>query len=85
MNLNDNIVAAQPRIVFSIALATVIEYAAATYGPETIPRLLAAASEHTSWQTLIPAVFAMPAADFEAGWHRYLAQEYDMHAEVATP
>ena len=40
------------------------------------PVLLAALGEHTSWQTLIPAIFDVSAAEFEAGWQAYLAERY---------
>ena len=59
-----------------VALETVIEYVVATYGRDHLPRLIAALGEHTSWQTLIPAVFDVSAAEFEAGWQAYLAHQY---------
>jgi hypothetical protein len=59
-----------------VALATVVDYAVATYGRDHLPRLLAALGEHASWQTLIPAVFDVSAAEFEAGWQAYLADQY---------
>jgi hypothetical protein len=60
----------------TVAIETIIEYVAATYGRDHLPRLLAALGEHASWQTLIPAVFAVSARDFEAGWQEYLATHY---------
>jgi hypothetical protein len=32
--------------------------------------------EDVSWETLAPAVFGVAAAEFEAGWFRYLAERY---------
>jgi hypothetical protein len=60
----------------TVALATVMEYAAATYGPKRIGVLVAEVSEHESWATLIPAVFDVSAEEFEAGWQAYLAEQY---------
>lgn len=51
---------------------SVIAYAVATYGQERLPVLLKALGAHTTWKTLIPAVFGVPAAQFEAGWQAYL-------------
>jgi hypothetical protein len=59
-----------------VALATVMEYAAATYGPEQIPILIEEAGQQEGWATLIPAVFAVSAEEFEAGWQTYLATHY---------
>jgi hypothetical protein len=60
----------------TVALATVMEYAAATYGPERVPLLLTEAGRQESWATLIPAVFGVSADEFEAGWQAYLATSY---------
>jgi hypothetical protein len=60
----------------TVALATVVAYAAATYGPARIPRLVAAASEHEGWETLLPAVFGVSMDEFETGWQAYLAEQY---------
>jgi hypothetical protein len=54
----------------------VIEYVVATYGRDYLPRLVAAMSEHDSWQSLIPVVFGTSAAEFEAEWQAYLAERY---------
>jgi hypothetical protein len=59
-----------------VALATVLEYAAVTYGPEHIPILIGEASGHEGWVPLIPAVFGVSADEFEAGWRAYLAEQY---------
>jgi hypothetical protein len=65
-----------PHPAAAVALATVLEYAAETYGPERIPLLLAALNQHARAETLIPAVFGVSAIDFEAGWQAYLAEQY---------
>lgn len=60
----------------NVALALLIQYAAEAHGRDTIPALLAALKGHTSWRTLIPAVFGLPAAEFEAGWQAWLVAKY---------
>jgi hypothetical protein len=60
----------------AVALSTVVEYVAATYGADTLPALLAALPDHQSWATLVSAVFGVSAAEFEAGWRAYLADVY---------
>lgn len=65
-----------PYATRAVALATVVEYAAATYGPERIPALLAALERHGSWVTLVADVFGVSAEEFEAGWADYLAAHY---------
>jgi hypothetical protein len=61
-----------------VALATVLDYAAAAYGEARLPELLAAAPQHCEWETLVPAVFGISAAEFETGWHVYLAEQYSL-------
>jgi hypothetical protein len=60
----------------TVALATLIEYAVATYGRERLPALVAGLGQYDSWDTLIPAVYGVSAAEFEAGWQAYLAAHY---------
>jgi hypothetical protein len=60
----------------AIALATLIEYAAATYGRERLPVLVAGLGHYASWETLLAAVFGVSAAEFEAGWQAYLTAHY---------
>jgi hypothetical protein len=55
---------------------TLLEYVVATYGRDKVPALLNGLGEHTSFDTLIPALFSVSVADFEAGWQSYLAQRY---------
>lgn len=58
----------------AVALATVTEYVTTTYSAERLPLLLAAIPAHERWETLIPAVFGVSLAEFEEGWHTYLAE-----------
>jgi hypothetical protein len=60
----------------TVAMETVLEYVVATYGRDHLPRLITALDEHDGWLSLIPAVFGIPAADFEEGWQAYLADQY---------
>jgi hypothetical protein len=52
-----------------------IEYIVATYGAESLAKLLRAFGQHEYWTTLIPAVFEVPVAEFEASWHNYLREK----------
>jgi hypothetical protein len=66
-------------------LGTVVEYVAAAYGEATLPLLLAGLHEHERWETLIPAIFNVSAAEFEAGWHSYLAEHYGLQSSATPP
>jgi hypothetical protein len=70
------------RWVGNVFAETVIAYAVATYGHERLPALLQGLSEYGTWETLIPAVFGVPADDFEAGWQAYLAARYEVQTEL---
>jgi len=59
-----------------VILATLIDYMATAYGREQVAALFHALPAHRNWDTLIPAVFGLSVAEFETGWHRYLAEEY---------
>jgi len=59
-----------------VAMATVLEYAAHTYGRASIPDLLQAIRTGESWHTVAPQVFGVSAKQFEAGWWVWLAEEY---------
>ena len=67
-----------------VAIATLLEYAVTTYRHEQMPVLLAGLGQYDDRETLIPAVFGVSAANFEADWRRYLAQNYsaDSHAAL---
>jgi hypothetical protein len=60
----------------AVALATLIDYAVATYGRDRLPVLVAGLGQYESWATLIPAVYGVSPAEFEAGWQAYLAAHY---------
>lgn len=60
----------------TVALATLIEYAVAVYGQEHLPALVAGLGQYDSWDTLLPAVYGVSPAAFEAGWQTYLAERY---------
>jgi hypothetical protein len=60
----------------TVALATLIEYAAVTYGRDRLPVLVAGLGQYDSWETLLPAVFGVSPAEFEAGWQAHLAAHY---------
>jgi hypothetical protein len=62
----------------TVLLSTVIEYVAQTYGSARVPILLAALSEHTTWHTLIPAVFHVSVEEFEKGWRDFLSDQYSI-------
>jgi hypothetical protein len=65
-----------PHPASAVALATVMEYVVAVHGPEHIPLLVASLNQHAHTATLIPDVFGVSAAEFEAGWQDYLAGHY---------
>ena len=65
----------------TLAVATLMEYAVSVYGVERLPVLLANLAQYNQWETLVPAVFGVPATDFEAGWRTYLAQHYHVSLE----
>jgi hypothetical protein len=60
----------------TVALATLVEYAVSAYGRERLPALVAGLSQYESWETLLPAVYGVSPAEFEAGWQRFLATRY---------
>jgi hypothetical protein len=70
------VVAVSPHPAATVALATLVEYAAAAYGRQRIPLLVASMHRYATWESLLPAVFGVPAAEFEAGWLAYLAEHY---------
>ncbi len=48
--------------------AHLIAFIAATYGLDSLPRLLAGFSAYDDWETLAPAVFGLSAAELETAW-----------------
>ena len=61
-----------------LSMATVVEYAASTYGADLLPVLLAELPKHKSAETLIPAVFGVSRKEFESGWKAFLVEHYDV-------
>lgn len=61
-----------------IALTTMIEYIVTEYGQEVLPDFLNAFSQQKDWETLIQTVFHYSVTEFEAGWHQYLVDQYDI-------
>lgn len=61
-------------MALAVQMATLLEYSAVTYGPEYVPELLAAMSQHYSYHTLISEVFGVSAVEFQEGWRNYLAE-----------
>jgi hypothetical protein len=60
----------------AVGFQTVLDYTIATYGRQVLPELVAGFRRYDTWAELIPAVFGVSAAKFEAGWQRYLAAQY---------
>jgi len=67
-----------------IALSTLVDYAVVTYGRERLPLLLGNLGQFDTWETLIPAVYGVSAAEFEAGWQEYLSAHDDALAKRVT-
>ncbi len=68
----------------TVALATLVEYAVETYGLASLPALVAGLGDADSWDMLLPAVFGVSTAEFEAGWQAYLVDHYDLY-DSPTP
>jgi hypothetical protein len=67
-----------------VGLATLFDYAATTYGPQTLPLLIRNATTHSTWKALIPATFGVSRTEFERGWQAYLYNHYGVSSAV-TP
>lgn len=65
-----------------IALAMLMDYAVVTYGRERLPVLVASLGQHTTWDTLLLAVFGVSAAEFETGWQAHLAALLDQTSDT---
>lgn len=59
-----------------------VEYILYMHGRSVIPALFAALSMHDDWVDVVPAVFDIPAEQFEAEWHEYLAEHYPIEESV---
>jgi hypothetical protein len=57
-----------------LAVASLLDYVAVTYGRDKIPQLMGAMGEYTTVDRLIPTVLGISVDDFEVGWRSYLAQ-----------
>jgi hypothetical protein len=68
----------------TVALATLIDYAVATYGRERLPALVAGLGRYDSWGNLIPVVYGISASEFERGWQAYLAARYGVFLDTIT-
>jgi hypothetical protein len=60
----------------TVTTETIIEYVVAAYGREKLPLFIEAMGNHTWAATLIPAVFDLSVAEFEAGWQAYMTEQY---------
>jgi hypothetical protein len=65
-----------------IGLATLLDYAATTYGRQSLSTLITNAASLSSWETLIPATFGVPPSDFETGWQAHLRNHYQVSASA---
>lgn len=63
----------------TVVLATLIDYAVATYGRERLPALVAGLGQYDCWETLLPAVYGVSPGEFEAGWQAYLVTHYGVN------
>lgn len=54
------------------AATAFVDYAVAVYGRARLPALVAIMRHAVTWEELIPTVFGVSAAEFEAGWQEYL-------------
>lgn len=57
----------------AVALATLFEFVVNEYGRERLPLFLQGVANYTRVDTLIPQVFGISPAEFEAEWQAYLA------------
>lgn len=62
-------------LVDRVAAVSIVDYAMMAYGRGRLPALLDGIKRYDTWDTLIPAVYGVSAAEFEAGWRDYLIQE----------
>ena len=60
----------------TLALESIVDYVVTQYGRDRLPEFVEALSVHNSWSTLIPALYNVSVAEFEAGWNRHLTQKY---------
>jgi hypothetical protein len=65
-----------------VGLATLFDYAAATYGRQSLSTLIANAASFSTWEMLIPATFGISYSDFETGWQAHMRNHYGVSASV---
>jgi hypothetical protein len=61
----------------SFLMATWLDYVITTYGRARIGMLWTVLHKHDDWETLIPTVFGVSAAEFEANWQAHIADGLD--------
>lgn len=59
-----------------IEAESVIAYIVSAHGRAILPELIRGLSEHSTWDTLVPAIFATDVDQFEDNWHEYLADRF---------
>jgi hypothetical protein len=52
-----------------------------SYGREKLPPLLVALVRYSSWEDIIPPVYGVSVAEFEAAWNEHVIQEYELDLE----
>ncbi|MBX2999567.1 MAG: hypothetical protein KF893_13705 [Caldilineaceae bacterium] len=67
-----------PSWIDLLAFETVLDYVVATYGDDALFALVEGFRRYDTWNTLIPAVFAVSAEEFERGWQGYLKKLGEM-------
>ena len=68
-----------------LAAATVIDYVVDTYGRQRLPDLVVGFRTHSTWDSMIPAVFGISAQEFESGWQAHLATHSRIRPSHSTP
>jgi hypothetical protein len=73
LDFSDHAGAAQVQDPYDLPLRSLganhlIAFIAATYGLDSLPRLLAGFSEYEDWETLSPAILGISAAELETAW-----------------
>ena len=63
---------------YVIAVATVLDYVDKTYGRASVPHLVAGWGSAATWDDLTPALFGLPAAEFERGWQQFLTTQQSL-------
>lgn len=62
----------------STAAHSLVTYALNVHGRDKIDDLIVGLTHAADWEALTQSVFGVSASDFEAGWHRYLRQRYEL-------